>query len=233
MLCSARELGIGDDHSGILDLPCDLTPGNPGGEGSGPGRGSAGDIRSPPNRGDALSVLGVARDLAAALGLPVTPPPVSFAEHDPPIDQQASVTLIDPQGCPRYAARLINDVTIAPSPLWMMDRVQAAGMRPINNVVDVTNYVLMERGQPLHAFDFHNVEGRKIIVRQAEEGEVFVTLDGQERKLSAGMLLICDGARPVALAGVMGGLNSEVEPTTNQVLIESAFFNPAAHPPHQ
>ena len=225
MLCSARELGIGDDHSGILDLPGPLTPGVGVVEALNL-EDQVLEISVTPNRGDALSVLGVARDLAAALGLPITMPRIEFEEYDPPMDAQASVTLVDPQGCPRYAARLVNRITIAPSPLWMMDRVQAAGMRPINNVVDVTNYVLMELGQPLHAFDFTNLEGRRIVVRQAEEGETFVTLDGQERKLSAGMLLICDGKRPVALAGIMGGLNSEVEPTTNQVLIEAAFFDP-------
>ncbi len=225
MLCSERELGLSDDHSGIMELPEDLQPGQ--------GIVEALDLETQvleisitPNRGDALSVLGVARDLAAILGLPIKSPEIRFPEFDPPIDEQAEITVSDPQGCPRYAARLVRGVKIAPSPLWMTDRLRACEVRPINNVVDVTNYVLMECGQPLHAFDFTRLAGGRIDVRCARPGERFTTLDGQERTLEEGMLLICDGEKPVALAGVMGGLNSEVENDTETVLIESAFFDP-------
>lgn len=227
MLCSARELGISDDHSGILELDQGLAPGQDLIQALGL-EDLVLEISITPNRGDALSVLGVARDLAAVLGLPLRLPEITLEEHDPPTEEQAQVVIHDPQGCPRYVARLVRGVEIGPSPLWLADRVMACGMRPINNVVDITNYVLMELGQPLHAFDFHLLKGGRIEVRQAAEGEVFTTLDGQERRLQGGMLLICDAERPVALAGVMGGLNSEIQPDTQDVLIESAFFDPTS-----
>ncbi len=227
MLCSERELGLSDDHSGIMALEQDLAPGLDLVEALGL-EDKVLELSITPNRGDALSILGIARDLAAATGRPLTLPPVEVEEHQPPIEQDASITVDDPQACPRYVGRLVRGVRIAPSPLWMRDRLLAAGIRPINNVVDVTNYVLMERGQPLHAFDFANLAGGRIQVRTAREGERFTTLDGQERTLEPGMLLICDGERPVALAGVMGGLNSEIEDHTQQVLIESAFFDPVS-----
>jgi len=130
-------------------------------------------------------------------------------------------------GCPRYAARLLIDLTVGPSPFWLRRRLEVAGLRAINNLVDVTNYVLLEFGQPLHAFDFEKLEGRQIVVRRPHKAErLFVTLDGQERRLEAETLLICDAAHPVALAGIMGGLESEVTHATRQVLIESAYFNP-------
>lgn len=225
MLCSERELGISDDHSGIISLS---------------GRPETGvslpaalgletevlEIAITPNRGDALSVLGVARDLSAITGAPLTLPEITLDESGEPIEGQARVDIAEPSACPRYAARLVKGVVIKPSPLWMADRVSAAGMRPINNIVDITNYVLMELGQPLHAFDFHTLAGHRINVRMAGDGERFTTLDGAERVLDGGMLLICDGEKPVALAGVMGGLNSEIADSTEDVLIESAFFDP-------
>jgi phenylalanyl-tRNA synthetase beta chain len=225
MLCSQRELGISADHSGIVELPAELAPGRDLVEALGL-ENEVMEVAVTPNRGDALSILGVARDVAALSGRPLAPPRPELAEEEPGIESQASVTIADPQGCPRYAARLVRGVETAPSPLWMADRLSAAGVRPINNVVDVTNYVLLELGQPLHAFDFRLLAGGRIHVRPAEEGEVFTTLDGQERRLEAGMLLICDAERPVALAGVMGGLNSEIGEKTDTVLIESAFFDP-------
>ncbi len=225
MLCSLRELGISDDHSGIAELDSGLEPGLPLVEALDLET-QVMEISITPNRGDALSMLGVARDLAALTGRPLTLPQVVLEEHQPPMEQEARITISDPEGCPRYAARLVREVEIGPSPVWMADRLMAAGIRPINNVVDVTNYVLMERGQPLHAFDFRRLSGGRIDVRRARAGERFTTLDGQERELEEGMLLICDGERPVALAGVMGGLNSEIEPDTREVLIESAFFDP-------
>lgn len=224
MLCSERELGLSDDHSGIMELDQSLEPGldlidalNL--------EDVVLEMSITPNRGDALSILGIARDLAAITGRPLTMPSIEMAEHQPPIEESAAITVADPEGCPRYVGRLVRGVKIAPSPLWMRDRLRASGVRPINNVVDITNYVLMEVGQPLHGFDFARLAGGRIHVRVAEEGERFTTLDNQERKLESGMLLICDGEKPVALAGVMGGLNSEIEDDTEDVLIESASFS--------
>jgi phenylalanyl-tRNA synthetase beta chain len=225
MLCSQRELGISADHSGIMELPAGLEPGVDLAAALGL-ESEVMEVAVTPNRGDALSMLGVARDVAALTGRPLRLPAPELAEEEPEIGAQASVTIADPQGCPRYAARLVREVSIGPSPWWMADRLSAAGVRPISNVVDVTNYVLLERGQPLHAFDHDLLSGGQIHVRPAEEGEVFTTLDGKERRLEAGMLLICDARRPVALAGVMGGLNSEIGEKTATVLIESAFFDP-------
>lgn len=225
MLCSERELGFSEDHSGIMELDEDLKPGldlidalNL--------EDLVLEMSITPNRGDALSILGIARDVAAATGCALTMPAIEIEEHQPSIESVAAITVADAEGCPRYVGRLVRGVKIGPSPLWMRDRLRACGVRPISNVVDITNYVLMERGQPLHGFDFNHLADGRIHVRVAEEGERFTTLDDQERKLEAGMLLICDGEKPVALAGVMGGLNSEIEDDTEDVLIESAFFNP-------
>ena len=225
MLCSERELGLSDDHSGIIELPQTLAPGMSLVE--------ALDLETEvleiavtANRGDALSILGVARDVAAICKIPLKMPAINFSEHEPPITDDMEITVADTKGCPRYAARLVRGVKIGPSPLWMADRLTACGLRPISNVVDVTNYILMERGQPLHAFDYRHLAKGRIHVRQAEEGEHFTTLDEQERILKKEMLLICDGERPVAIAGIMGGLNSEIEDDTENVLIESAFFDP-------
>jgi len=224
MLCSERELGLSDDHSGIMELDQNLQPGLDVIQALNL-EDIVLEVSITPNRGDALSILGIARDVAAATGRALTIPAIEIDEHEPRIEADAAITVADPDGCPRYVGRLVRGVKIGPSPLWMRDRLRACGVRPISNVVDVTNYVLMERGQPLHGFDFARLAGGRIHVRVAAEGERFTTLDGQERKLEAGMLLICDGEKPVALAGVMGGLNSEIEDDTQDVLIESAFFN--------
>lgn len=224
MLCSERELGLSEDHAGIMDLDQSLEPGLDLLDALGL-EDIALEMAITPNRGDALSILGIARDVAAATGCTLNMPAIEIEEHQPPIDSDAAITVADPDGCPRYVGRLVRGVKIGPSPLWMRDRLRACGVRPISNVVDVTNYVLMERGQPLHGFDFARLAGGRIHVRVAEEGETFTTLDDQERKLEAGMLLICDGEKPVALAGVMGGLNSEIEGNTQDVLIESACFS--------
>ncbi|MCB2185870.1 MAG: phenylalanine--tRNA ligase subunit beta [Deltaproteobacteria bacterium] len=225
MLCSARELEFSDDHSGLLALPADTPLGVPLVEALGLTTRVL-EISITPNRGDCLSILGVAREVAALRRLPLNLPPSTPPEEGPAADTEASVVLDDPAGCPRYAARLVRGVSLAPSPWSIKDRLAACGVRPINNVVDVTNYLLLELGQPLHSFDFALVAKGQIRVRAAAEGELFTTLDGVERRLSAGMLLICDGEKPVALAGVMGGLNSEIVDTTQDVLIESAFFDP-------
>ena len=225
MLCSEREMGISDDHSGIVDLTTDAPVGSPIADALNLET-QVLEISITPNRGDALSILGVARDVAAIYGLELTEPTISIEEHQPPITDDVEITISFPEGCPRYAARLVRGVSAAPSPIWMADRLSACDVRPISAVVDVTNYVLMERGQPLHAFDYAQLAKKRIDVRAAEEGERFTTLDGQERKLAAGMTLICDGEKPVALAGIMGGLNSEITDATEAVLIESANFDP-------
>jgi phenylalanyl-tRNA synthetase beta chain len=186
------------------------------------------EISITPNRGDALSHLGIAREIAALLDLPLNPPAIKYAEKGLPVQEVTSVTVLDDLLCPRYAAMVLVDAVIKPSPLWMRLKLEAAGVRAINNVVDATNYVLLEMGQPLHAFDLDRLEENRIVVRQAREGEKFITLDTQERSLEGGMLLICDGAKPVALAGVMGGLNSEIYPETQRILIESAWFHPTS-----
>jgi phenylalanyl-tRNA synthetase beta chain len=225
MLCSERELGLSDDHSGIMDLKQDLNPGQPLTEAFNLET-QVLEIAITPNRGDALSVLGVARDVAAIYGLPLKRPEIGFQEYEPPISQDVEITVTHPEGCPRYTARLVRGVKIAPSPVWMADRLSACGLRPISNVVDITNYILMERGQPLHAFDFSRLAGSKVDVRWARPKEPFTTLDGQDRVLKEDMLLICDAEKPVGLAGVMGGLNSEIGDDTEDVLIESAYFDP-------
>ena len=191
------------------------------------------DVYVTPNRGDCLSMIGVARETAALFGLTLhvpAPPPSAIAP--PPssvggaIAKQTSVTIEDMELCPRYAARLVRGIRVAPSPAWMQARLEAAGQRPINNVVDVTNYVMLEMGQPLHAFDFDNLAGGRIIVRRARSGERLTTLDGVERDLTPSMLVIADAEKPVALAGIMGGGDSEVGDGTTNLLIESAHFNP-------
>jgi phenylalanyl-tRNA synthetase beta chain len=227
MLCSDMELGLGPDHSGIVELSTKLTLGTPLNKAL-----SLSDmvleIDLTPNRPDCLSIMGIAREVAAIQGSTVTYPDMASEQPSDEILKLASVEIKDPDLCARYAARLVFDVSVGPSPFWLQDRLMSVGLKPINNVVDITNFVMMETGQPLHAFDFDNLQENRIVVRAAEKGEVFTTLDNKERHLTSGTLMICDGQKPVALAGVMGGLNSEVEPTTTRVLIESAVFNPGS-----
>lgn len=227
MLCSERDLGLSNDHSGLMALDPALAPGCTLAQALNLET-EVLEIGVTPNRGDALSILGLAREVAALLDLPLTMPLCDPVEEGEPATSQAAVEIMDSQGCPRYAARLVKGVTIAPSPLWMRDRLEACGVRPINNVVDVTNYILMELGQPLHAFDFKHVRGGRIIVRRAQSGEMFTTLDNSQRQMPEDALMICDAAGSVAVAGIMGGLNSEVEDDTRNVLIESAFFDPTS-----
>lgn len=225
MLCSARELGISEDHQGILILP----PATPLGIDIREALGLDDvifDLEITPNRPDAMSVTGVARDLAAALGVPFTLTTPSVAETGPAVGDLATLAVEAPDRCPRYVAR-VGRVGIGPAPQWMAQRLVKAGLRPISNVVDVTNYVLMERGQPLHAFDLGLLGGRGIVVRLAGEDERITTLDGVERVLARDDLLICDAERvPQAVAGVMGGGGSEVSDATTEVLLESAYFTP-------
>ncbi len=186
------------------------------------------DLDVTPNRPDCLSIIGIARELAALTEQELNLPQVHYEEPGAPIDQLASVEIADAELCSRYCASLITGLKVGPSPPWMQQRLLACGMRPINNIVDVTNYVMLEWGQPLHAFDDRKLKEGKIIVRRARNGEVITTLDGMERPLTDDMLVIADAQSPVALAGVMGGAESEVTPGTTSVLLESANFNRAS-----
>ena len=223
MVCSALELGLGADHEGILVLDDEAPIGTPLADYLGD---AVLDIEVTPNRPDCLSVLGVAHEVAAMTGERVTEPDPSYAEDGPPIEGQVKIEIADTELCNRYSASLITGIQIGPSPRWLQDALVAAGQRPINNVVDITNYVMLEYGQPLHAFDFDAVKDRTIIVRAARPGEVLVTLDGERRVLSPPMLTIADGVDAVGLAGVIGGTNSEMHDGTTSVLLESANFDP-------
>ncbi|MDQ2807454.1 MAG: phenylalanine--tRNA ligase subunit beta, partial [Chloroflexota bacterium] len=223
MLCSALELGISADAEGILILADDAPLGAPL-------QAVLGDtileIATTPNLGRILSMVGVAREVAALFGGTVRYPDTGWQAEGPPIAGQLDVEIADPDLCSRYSAALIRGIRIGPSPDWMQQRLIQAGMRPINNVVDITNYVMLELGQPLHAFDYHKVQGRRIIVRRAHAGERIVTLDHETRTLDTRTLVIADSQVPVALAGVMGGADSEVGDATADILLESANFDP-------
>ncbi len=227
MLCSEEELGIGADASGIMILPPDLPLGGELGDVLDLGD-TVLDIGVTPNRADCLSIVGVAREWAAIAGKKLRYPATDVIESNEDIREITSVSILDSDLCPRYTARIIKNVRIGPSPLWIRQRLEAVGLRPINNIVDVTNFVMMELGQPLHAFDFRFLEEGRIVVRRSREGEQFISLDGKERILQADTLLICDGVKPVAIGGVMGGLNSEIQPDTEVILLESAYFNPSS-----
>lgn len=227
MICSEKELGLSDNHSGILVLDPALEAGTPLKEALGLDD-TVIEVAITPNRPDALSHIGVARDLAAIFNRKVKYPEVNLKETDDRIEKYASVEVQDAQGCPRYTARMIRNVTIKESPAWLKKKLTSIGLRPINNIVDVTNFILHELGQPLHAFDLDRLEGQKIVVRRAADGETFTTLDSKERKLSSSDLMICDAEKPVAIAGVMGGENSEVTDDTKNILLESAYFYPSA-----
>ena len=225
MVCSEKELGISDNHTEILVLPADAPVGMPLADYLGD---AILDLDVTPNRPDCLCVIGIAQEVAALTGQKLRPPDITYEEAGPPIDQHIAVEIIDADLCPRYCANLITGVKIGESPPWMQQRLLACGMRPINNIVDVTNYVMLELGQPLHAFDYELIRGQKIIVRRATEGEMIMSLDGEERKLSGNTLVIADTERAVAIAGVMGGANSEVTEGTTSILLEAANFNPAS-----
>ncbi len=231
MLLAEDEMGLTDDHTGIMILPANLDPGahlSSSASGFDPLSLSdwVFDLSITPNRPDWASVLGVAREVAAITGATLKRPEINLDEGRSPINDLTSVTVNDPVACPRYAAGVIQGVELGPAPFWIRYRLFMSGIRSINNIVDVTNYVLMEMGQPLHAFDYNRLRENRIEVRRAKEGETFSTLDGECRTLNSEALMICDGERPVALAGIMGGLNSEIFEGTKDVLLESAFFDP-------
>ncbi|MDR7414713.1 MAG: phenylalanine--tRNA ligase subunit beta [Armatimonadota bacterium] len=186
------------------------------------------DLETTTNRPDWLGLLGVAREVAAACRGRLRPPQVHLEESDPPAAEVAWVEVADPGLCHRYVGRVVVDVRVGPSPAWMAERLERCGIRSINNVVDVTNYVMLETGQPLHAFDLDRLVGGGVVVRAARPGEVLVTLDGQERRLHPGALVIADRERVVAVGGIMGGLDTEIRPDTRRVLLESAWFHPVA-----
>lgn len=225
MICSEKELGLGDSHEGILVLDEHLSPGTPLSEIFGD---VIYEVEVTPNRGDCLSHLGVAREIAALVGRTVTLPDADPVEGEENAAEAISVSIAEPELCPRYAARVVKGVVPAPSPLWLQDRLNKLGVRPRNNVVDIAAYVMFECGHPLHAFDYDLIKGNRIEVRKSQGGESFTTLDGKERELPEDALMICDAERPVAIAGVMGGANSEIGDGTVNVLIESAWFNPSS-----
>jgi len=224
MVCSEKELGISDSHEGIMVLPSEAPVGIPLGEYLGD---TIFDLDVTPNRPDCLCLMGIAREVAALTGEEVHFPEVDYQEEEQSIDSLISVDITAPELCPRYCASLVTGITISSSPVWLQQRLRSYGMRPISNVVDITNYVMLEYGQPLHAFDYHKLGGHKIIVRRAKNGETITTLDGEGRTLNKDMLVIADKEKPVAIAGIMGGLGSEVSDETTAILLESANFDHA------
>ena len=233
MMCAASELGLEKESSGLMILPADAKVGQPFAEFLGRGDSDVVyDLEITPNRPDLNSVIGIAREISALTGNPLKMPVVQLpVAAGGPVSSMVNVRTEDAELCPRYTARVIKGVKIGPSPAWLKNTLEKTGIRSISNVVDVTNFVMLEIGQPLHAFDYHllgKVEGHlpTIVVRRAAEGDKFTTLDNQVRTLTNQMLVIADELKPVALAGVMGGLNSEIKDSTSDVLIESAMFNP-------
>lgn len=227
MLCSEKELGISEDASGLMELSSDISVGTPLTEALGLND-TVFELEITPNRPDCLSMIGVAREIRAETGNELKLPEVNIQENEIDITEVTSVTIDAPNLCSRYAARVIRGVKIGESPAWLKQRLESVGIGLINNIVDVTNFVLMEYGQPLHAFDYHKLGENRIVVRRAGEGEQITTLDEEERKLTPDMLVIADANKPVALAGVMGGYDSEITETTSDVLLESANFQPAS-----
>jgi len=227
MICSEYELGIGEDKDGVLVLDDGAKVGQPIAKYFGKDD-IIYEIEITANRGDWLSHIGVAREIGALIGKRAALPTVTLKESKARTSDHIKVSIADKENCLRYVARVIRGVTVRPSPRWMQNRLISVGIRPINNIVDATNYVLMETGQPLHAFDYDRLAGPAIVVRSAIDNEQFTTLDGKTRNLLSEILLICDADKPIAIAGVMGGSNSEISDSTTSVLIESAYFHPRA-----
>lgn len=225
MMCSKKELGISEDHGGLYILD----------EASEIGQSVVSalnldevifEISVTPNRGDALSHLGIARELSAIFNLPMHRDALGDEDGEGSIDNQICVEIADKDQCLRYGARVMHNVKVGPSPDWLKDRLEKAGVRSINNVVDVTNYIMLDIGHPMHAFDYKRISGHKIIVRNANKDEKFIALDNVERSLDSSMLVIADSEKPVAIAGIMGGLHSSVTEATSSVLLEAASFHP-------
>jgi phenylalanyl-tRNA synthetase beta chain len=224
MLCSKIELGIGDSAEGILVLDKDTAVGEDIRKVLGIG-GAVLDIDVLPNRIDVLSIIGVAREVSAILDKKISIPSVKVKETAGSAGSAVKISVKDKELCPRYMARIIKGVSIKPSPEWMQEKLTACGMRPVNNIVDSTNYVLLEMGQPLHAFDLNMLKDKTLIVRKAGKGEKMTTIDGEKREIG-GCLVIADAEKPIAIAGVMGGANTEVVDSTKDILLESAYFEP-------
>ncbi len=222
MVCSELELGLGEDHEGILVLDEDTPLGVPLADYMGD---VVLELEPTPNRPDCFSVLGIAHEVAAITGTTVTEPRADYSEDGVSIEEAIRVEIADPDLCARYTASLIKGVKVGPSPRWLQERLIKAGQRPINNVVDITNYVMLEYGQPLHAFDYQQLSDRTIIIRQAKHGEIVTTLDEVERKLNPSILTIANSKDAIALAGVMGGASSEITESTTDILLESANFS--------
>ena len=226
MIVSEEEIGLSDDHSGIMVLPDDTPVGNPFTDYLHVYEDDVFEIGLTPNRSDAASHTGVARDLSAYLDKPV---------HFPNLDEftvdksgtPVNITIADPYKCPRYSGLVIENVQVAESPEWLQSRLKAIGLQPINNIVDITNFVMMELGHPLHAFDLDKVAGNEISIQSAPKGRTFVTLDGEYRTLEGTELMICDAERPIAMAGIMGGEDSGISEGTTTIFLESAYFDPA------
>lgn len=227
MICSQAELGIGEDTGGIWVLPDDTHPGTPLAQYLGL-EDTILEMGITPNRADCLSHIGIAREIAARTGSSLRIPQPKFSTDDSnSINDEIHISVENTSLCPRYAARIVKNVRVTESPLWLKQRLESIGLRPRNIIVDITNLVLMECGQPLHAFDLDTIAKRTVIVKQAQPNEKFTTLDSKERTLDNNMLMICDAERSIAVAGVMGGENSEISDTTTNVLIESAYFHPS------
>ncbi len=237
MLCSEKELCLAaqlasaynkaEDAAGLMELSTDIPIGTPLVTALGLDD-TLFELEITPNRPDCLSLIGVAREIRAETGNPLKLPHVDFSEDGTDVREVTSVTIEAPDLCPRYAARVIRGVKIGQSPAWLQQRLESVGIGVINNIVDITNFVLMEYGQPLHAFDYHKLAENRIVVRRAGAGETLTTLDEEDRKLTLDMLVIADAEKPVALAGVMGGYDSEITEATCDVLLESAYFNPSS-----
>ena len=227
MLCSARELSLGDDHAGIYILPADVALGVPYGEALGLGEEIVYDVDVPRNRPDGNGHVGVARDLAAKLGIELSPEPVLIDPVEPA--RSATVKIVDGNRCGRFTTIVMSGIVVGPSPDWMRRRLSAAGMRPLNNVVDVSNYVMLECNQPNHPYDFDTLGSGGFIVRRAKQGEEIVTLDDVTRTMSAAELMICDADNvPIGIGGIMGGKDSEISDTTTTLALEMAWFEPNA-----
>ncbi|MFQ6611169.1 MAG: phenylalanine--tRNA ligase subunit beta, partial [Fidelibacterota bacterium] len=226
MICSGKELQFNEDHEGILILESDLPLGTSIEKVLDFKKDTVFSMDITPNRGDCFSHLGIAREVALLENTSINKPEIDLEETGHPISDQIKIDIQAADGCPRYAARVINNVKVGPSPKWLVEKLQSIGLKSINNVVDAANYVLMDFGHPMHTFDLDKLSAKHIHVRYARENESMVLLDDSEKKLTQDHLLICDGDEPVALAGIMGGRDSEISNGTTNILIESAYFNP-------
>ena len=225
MICSEKELGVSDEHSGIMIIKQDFEPGTPFADAMGMNDHII-EVEVTPNRPDLLGMIGVAREVAVMLNSEYEHPEIAFEESEVKTEDEISVIIEDAEKCPRYCARMVKGITVQPSPAWMQRKLIASGLRPINNIVDVTNYVLLEYGQPLHAFDYTKIKDKTIVVRTAKDKEKMMLLDETELKLHPDNLLIADTVHPLALAGIMGGLGSSINESTKDIVIECAYFDP-------